>query len=778
MKKDHYPGCMTLCSYTDVTLVWESKPIVSTATERLKGCLAWFLSSKTMTNKFHYLQNVKHPLSGTPNPNNQSSLLLSIMSRFLESSIEFLKGVGPAKGDLLKKEKSIFTFEDFLLDYPFRYIDKTKFIKISMIRIGDDPVLLKGQLISLQKRGQGRRSRLHGIFDDSSGKIEFVWFQGVSFLEKSLVVGGRYLCYGKVTYFKGKKSITHPELEYIEGREKEAKGQLTPVYSSTEKLDQRGLGSKGQTRLKKTILAAMQPADIQEPLPEYLCERLKLLSKYRALKQIHLPKNWEELKAAKKRLKFEEFFFMQLRLWKRYQNRKNIISYSFDKVGDHFHSFYRHQLPFELTEAQKRVVKEIRSDMGTGRQMNRLLQGDVGSGKTIVALLSILIAADNGFQACLMAPTEILAQQHFNGLAELLLGTEIKLALLTGSIKGSRRKQILQDLATGELHLLIGTHALIEDPVKFHRLGLAITDEQHRFGVQQRAKLWKKASPYPPHILVMTATPIPRTLAMTVYGDLDVSIIDELPPGRKKVMTHVIRDRKRSQMIEFIKKEIQKGRQIYIVYPLIEESEKLDLADLNQGYEYLLSQLPRPEYQISIVHGRMKSEDKDYEMQRFVEAKSQILVATTVIEVGVNVPNASVMIIENAERFGLSQLHQLRGRVGRGNEQSYCILMAGNKLSKEGKERLRVMCETNDGFKIAEADLKLRGPGDIEGLRQSGELALNLANPITDQKILESSRKIVQVILNDDPNLDKSINKRLKSYIKATKEKFRWSFIG
>ncbi len=711
-------------------------------------------------------------------PSSGITYICKKMSRYLETSIEYLKGVGPVKGDLLKKEKSIFTFEDLLFDFPFRYVDKTKTIKISNIRSGFDPVLIKGQLIALHKKSAGRRKRLHGILDDESGQIELVWFQGVSFIEKSLHVGGSYMCYGKVSYHQGKKSIAHPELERIESDSNQIRGQLSPVYSTTEKLNQRGLNSKGLIRLKKNLISNLSSHDLPDPVPLYILDRLKLISKYDAHRIIHFPQNQKELDAAIKRIKFDEFFFMQLRLWKRYQSRKNIISYSFDKIGNLFNDFYGDKLPFELTAAQKRVVKEIRKDIGSGRQMNRLLQGDVGSGKTIVALLTILIAADNGFQSCLMAPTEILANQHYTGLVELLEGTNIQLALLTGSIKGSRRKKILADLKSGVLTFIVGTHALIEDPVIFHRLGLAITDEQHRFGVQQRAKLWKKANPYPPHILVMTATPIPRTLAMTVYGDLDVSIIDELPPGRKKVMTYVIRDRKRGQMIEFIKKEIEKGRQIYIVYPLIEESEKLDLANLDQGYEYLLSQLPRPQYQISIVHGRMKAQDKELEMNQFVSGRSQILVATTVIEVGVNVPNASVMIIENAERFGLSQLHQLRGRVGRGNEQAYCILMAGNKLSKEGKERLRVMCETNDGFKIAEADLKLRGPGDIEGLRQSGELALNLANPISDQDMLESTRNIVQMILNDDENLEKSINKRLRNYLIKTKEKFRWSFIG
>jgi ATP-dependent DNA helicase RecG len=700
------------------------------------------------------------------------------MSRFLESGIEYLKGVGPAKGDLLKKEKNIFTFQDFLYDYPFRYVDKTQTQKIRSIRIDDAPILLKGQLLELYKRGEGRRQRLHGILDDGSGNIELTWFQGVSFLEKSLVTGATYLCYGKVNYYNGKKTMPHPELERVDDVPDEKLGQLSPVYSTTEKLTQRGLNAKGLARLKKVLLEQMNQGDVPETIPDYVMTRLKLIPKTKALWQIHFPKNWNELKAAKKRLKFEEFFFMQLRLWKRYKQRKSILSYTFEKIGKNFNSFYKNHLPFELTNAQKRVVKEIRKDMGTGFQMNRLLQGDVGSGKTIVALLSVLMAIDNGFQACLMAPTEILAQQHFNGLKALLEGTSIRVDLLTGSIKGTKRKKILEDLIQGHIHLLIGTHAVIEDPVQFHKLGLAITDEQHRFGVEQRAKLWKKASPYPPHILVMTATPIPRTLAMTVYGDLDVSTIDELPPGRKKIITNVVRDSKRGQMFSFMKEEIKKGRQIYIVFPLIEESMKLDLANLDQGYEYLLSQFPRPDYQISIVHGRMKSADKDLEMQQFVKGKTNILVATTVIEVGVNVPNASIMIIENAERFGLSQLHQLRGRVGRGNDQSYCILMAGNKLSKEGKERLRVMCETNDGFKIAEADLKLRGPGDIEGLRQSGDLDLNLADPISDGDILISSRKIAQIIMEDDPNLEKSINARLKAYMISAKERFRWSFVG
>lgn len=700
------------------------------------------------------------------------------MTQFLTSGIEFLKGVGPAKGDLLKKEKNIFTFKDFLLDYPFRYVDKTEITRIGFLRQSDEAVLLKGRLTGLRKISQGRRHRLHASLTDGSGQIGLVWFQGVSYLEKNLIEGATYLCYGKISNYKGRKNISHPEMELVESRKENQTSKLTPVYSSTEKLNQRGLNSKGQERLKARILDDMNERDIVETLPDYLLDRLKLISKYKAIRQIHFPKNWNELKAAQKRLKFEEFFFMQLRLWRRYNARKNIKSYKFEKIGENFHKFYNENLQFELTNAQKRVLKEIRSDLGTGVQMNRLLQGDVGSGKTIVALLTVLMAVDNNFQSCLMAPTEILAQQHYNGINELLEGTGIRCALLTGSVKGKSRKQILTALSAGEIHLLIGTHAIIEDPVVFQRLGLAITDEQHRFGVQQRAKLWKKAHPYPPHILVMTATPIPRTLAMTVYGDLDVSVIDELPPGRKKIITNVIRDKKRLQMIEFMKKEIEKGRQIYIVYPLIEGSEKLDLADLNQGYEYLLTQLPRPKYQISIVHGRMKSEDKDMEMQRFVDGKAQILIATTVIEVGVNVPNASVMIIENAERFGLAQLHQLRGRVGRGNDQSYCILMAGNKLSKDGRERLRVMCETNDGFKIAEADLKLRGPGDIEGLRQSGDVELNLANPISDYHVMESSRKIANLILTDDPDLEKSINVRLRNYMKTVKEKFRWSYVG
>lgn len=698
------------------------------------------------------------------------------MSSFLTSSIEFLKGVGPARGDLLKKEKAVFTFEDFLYDYPFRYIDKTEIKKIGYLRQEDDMALLKGRIVSSRIIQSGRKKRLQAQFQDDSGTIELIWFQRINVIEQVIRSQQIYLCYGKINRFNGKKSIVHPELELVETDRKATK--LAPVYGTTDKLSTRGLDPKGIAKLKETLISQMRPSDILDALPAYVTERLKLISKFDALRLIHFPSNWQQVKAAKKRLKFEEFFFMQLRLWKRYQNRKNIKSYEFGKVGNHFHQFYSENLPFELTGAQKRVIKEIRADVGTGFQMNRLLQGDVGSGKTIVALLSVLIAMDNGFQACLMAPTEILAQQHFNGISELLEGTSVQVDLLTGSIKGKKRKAILERLSSGELHLLIGTHALIEDPVKFHRLGLAITDEQHRFGVKQRAKLWQKASPYPPHILVMTATPIPRTLAMTVYGDLDVSVIDELPPGRKKIQTQVIRDRKRGQMIEFVRHEIRKGRQIYVVFPLIEESMKLDLANLDQGYEYLLSQFPRPDYQISIVHGRMKAEDKDMEMQRFVEGRTQLLVATTVIEVGVNVPNASVMIIENAERFGLSQLHQLRGRVGRGNEQSYCILMAGNKLSNEGKERLRVMCETNDGFKIAEADLKLRGPGNIEGLRQSGEVALNLADPISDQDILLTARKVVKMILDDDPQLEKSINAPLRKYIHATKEKFRWSFIG
>lgn len=699
------------------------------------------------------------------------------MHEYLQSSIEYLKGVGPAKGDLLKGEKSIFTYEDLLMDYPYRYIDKTQILPISMIKQSDEAVLIKGRITDIHEAGSGRKVRLHATLQDQTGQINLVWFQGIRYWRSLIQIQHTYLCYGKVSYFNGQKNMSHPELEPVTN---EALKQLSlrPMYSSTEKLDSRGLNSKGQEKLKRLLIDSLRPEHIQEYLPDYLMKKLRLPTKYQAIKNIHFPSSTTQLSSARNRLVFEELFFMQLQLWKRYSARKAIISYAFDQVGDYVHTFYDMHLPFELTNAQKRVIKEIRSDLGSGQQMNRLLQGDVGSGKTIVALMSILIALDNQYQSCLLAPTEILAQQHYNSIRRMAQPLGLDIALLTGQVKGRSRREILERLVSGELHILIGTHAILEDNVQFHRLGLAIIDEQHRFGVAQRAKLWAKASPHPPHILIMSATPIPRTLAMTVYGDLDVSVIDELPPGRKPIHTSIISDRHRSRMYEFIKDQIADGRQVYVVYPIIEESEKLDLAALDEGYERMLVDFPRPTYQMSIVHGRMKTEDKDYEMQRFANGDTQILVATTVIEVGVDVPNATIMIIENAERFGLSQLHQLRGRVGRGGNQSYCFLIPGVRLTKVARERLKIMTETNDGFKIAEADLHLRGPGDIEGVRQSGDVSLQIANPITDKKTLETARQIVQYVLSDDPNLEKSINDPLRRYIQHYKNLFDWSVIS
>jgi ATP-dependent DNA helicase RecG len=690
-----------------------------------------------------------------------------------------LKGVGPVRGDLLKKEKEIFTFGDLLEDFPFRYIDKTTISSIGQLRQTDHEVLLRGRLTSLRSSGKGRGKRLNGILEDHSGKIELVWFQGASYLEKALTTQSEYLVFGKIKYHRGRKSMAHPEMEKIQAQANKKQLSLSPVYSSTEKLAGRGFTIRAQRNLVRTVIDNLKPSDIQESLPSYLLERLKLCSRLEAYKWIHFPFNQSQLKAARNRLKFEELFFFQLSLWLRYEQRKKSISYNFEKVGKHFNHFYESILPFNLTNAQKKVIKEIRRDLGSGHQMNRLLQGDVGSGKTVVALMSMLIAIDNGFQSCIMAPTEILAQQHYEGISELLEKTDVKTALLTGSIKGKARKQILDALKEGYLNIIIGTHALIEDPVVFKQLGLSITDEQHRFGVAQRAKLWNKAKPHPPHILVMTATPIPRTLAMTVFGDLDVSIIDELPPGRKPIKTLHIKDKDRLRMYKFIKKEIALGRQVYIVFPLIEESEKLDLANLEEGYEYLLTHFPRPEFQMSIVHGRMKSVDKEAEMKRFVEGKTQILVATTVIEVGVNVPNASVMLIENAERFGLSQIHQLRGRVGRGADQSYCLLLSKSNLSKEAQERMQIMCSTNDGFKIAEADLRLRGPGQVEGTRQSGDLGLKIASPVYDQEILKTARHMARLVIQDDPKLEKSINRPLNHYMRVVGSKTRkWSKIS
>ena len=692
--------------------------------------------------------------------------------------IEYLKGVGPQKADVLKKELQIFTIGDLLQYYPFRYIDRTKFHKIRQLHPDLIGAQVLGRLIQLQEVGEKKAKRLVGIFKDETGSMELVWFQSIAWLKKSLKVGSPYIIYGKPTEFNGQISITHPEIELYNAQEKKI-GNLTmqPVYSSTEKLKKFNLDTKGLQRLQQTALEITYRS-LRETLPDYLISKHKLIPYPKALLSIHFPQNVDDLNAAIRRMKFEELFFIQLRLLRNKQlNTQKYKGHRFDKVGEKFNTFFNTRLPFPLTNAQKRVVKEIRIDTNTGAQMNRLVQGDVGSGKTVVALMSMLLAIDNGYQACMMAPTEILATQHYNGLTELLGEDICNIKLLTGSTTTKERRIIHQELEDGTLDILIGTHALIEDKVKFKNIGFVVIDEQHRFGVEQRAKLWRKNT-IPPHMLVMTATPIPRTLAMTLYGDLDISIIDELPAGRKPIKTVHFFENQRLRVFGFMREEIAKGRQVYIVYPLIKESEKMDLLNLESGLESLQREFPLPQYKISIVHGKMPVKDKDFEMQRFVKGETQIMVATTVIEVGVNVPNASVMVIENSERFGLSQLHQLRGRVGRGAEQSFCILMSGNKLSKEGRTRLETMVRTNDGFEIAEVDLELRGPGDISGTQQSGVLDMKIADLAKDQQILAEARNSVIEIFKQDPNLALPENQLLVSYLNQRNSGISWDKIS
>lgn len=699
---------------------------------------------------------------------------------FLDTAIEYLKGVGPSRADLLKKELSIFSLRDLLYQFPYRYIDKTQFHRIRELTEDSGSVQIRGILRRLSTAGEGRKRRLVGTLRDDSGSIELVWFSGVHWIEKSLVVGKEYVVYGRINQFNHKLNIAHPEIEAVSLSNTKQAASFAPVYASTEKLNSKGLDAKFRRRLIKSLFEKLSLTHIEENLPDYLIQKLKFPTHFDALQQIHLPKSQQELVAARNRLKFEELFFLQLRLLQlKLKRQRAIKGLVFGKIGDFFNNFYTEKLPFELTNAQKRVLKEIRRDLGAGIQMNRLLQGDVGSGKTIVGLMSMLMALDNGYQACLMAPTEILAQQHFSSISEYVEDMGIQVGFLSGSVKGKKRKAVLERLVNGELHIIIGTHALLEDPVQFSNLGLAITDEQHRFGVAQRARLWKKNPTLPPHILVMTATPIPRTLAMTLYGDLDVSVIDELPPGRKEIKTIHRTENHRMRVIGFMREEIAKGRQVYVVYPLIEESEKLDLQNLEEGFEALSREFPIPDYQISIVHGRMKPKDKDFEMQRFVQGVTQIMVATTVIEVGVNVPNASVMVIENTERFGLSQLHQLRGRVGRGAEQSFCLLMSSFKLSNESRQRIQTMVQTNNGFEIAEADLRLRGPGNIEGTQQSGILNLRLADLAKDGKILKTAREIAMRILEDDPNWQRPEHQVIMKYLtRYGKQLKAWSRIS
>ena len=695
----------------------------------------------------------------------------------LDTPIEFLKGVGPLRSDLLKKELRIFTYGDLLMHYPFRYIDRSKIHTIAELRGSMYNIQLKGKIIKFEEKGQKRSKRLIAHFQDETGIVELVWFKGTRWIRSSIKLHTEYIVFGKPSAFKGTFNIVHPEMDMQEENQQFTAG-LHPVYHATELLNSKGLGSRAIGKLTKVLLPLLKN-HLDETLSAYLVDKLNLPSRFQALVDVHQPKDAKSLVRAQKRLKFEEFFFLQLHLLKlKLIRNKKFKGYSFEKLGEGFNDFYNKYLPFELTGAQKRVLKEIRNDVRHPQQMNRLLQGDVGSGKTLVALLSMLMAVDNGYQACLMAPTEILARQHFATISEYLQAQNINVAILTGSTKNKERRMLYEQLENSEIDILIGTHALIEDKVKLKKLAFVVIDEQHRFGVAQRAKLWKK-NKFPPHMLVMTATPIPRTLSMTLYGDLDVSIIDELPPGRKEVKTMWKTDSSRLQIINFMRDQIALKRQIYVVFPLIEESEKLDYKDLIEGYNSIEREFPMPEFQVSVVHGQMKPVDKEYEMKRFVDGVTNIMVATTVIEVGVNVPNASVMIIESAERFGLSQLHQLRGRVGRGAEQSYCILVSGNKVSSEGKTRLQTMVDTNDGFEISEVDLKLRGPGDIMGTKQSGVLDFKIADIIVDNNILHFARNEADLLLKDDEDLEKAENINIaRTYRPYARERIGWSRIS
>jgi ATP-dependent DNA helicase RecG len=701
------------------------------------------------------------------------------MNNLLLTPIEYLKGVGPSRGELLRKELGIHKYKDLINFYPNRYIDRTRYYKVNELQNNVAEVQIIGKIINVKtvEFGKGRK-RLVATFVDDTGQMELVWFQGHKWVRESLKINEISVIFGKCTSFNGTYNMAHPEIELLSEHEQSLRSAMQPVYPSTETLTNRGVSNRMINKMMQQLFLETQTL-FTETLPDYLIEELKLIPKKAALFNIHFPKSAEALAKAKFRLVFEELFFIQLQLiTKNLVQKHKIKGHPFTTVGENFNDFYQNHLPFELTGAQKRVIKEIRTDMGTNAQMNRLLQGDVGSGKTIVAFMSMLLALDNGFQACLMAPTEILANQHFIGLSELAIELNINIKILTGSSKTAARRIIHEELENGSLNILIGTHALLEDKVKFHNLGLAVIDEQHRFGVEQRSKLWKKNT-IPPHVLVMTATPIPRTLAMSLYGDLDISVIDELPPGRKPIQTVHRFDSNRLKVWKFIRDQIAIGRQIYIVYPLIQESAKMDFKDLMDGHESISRDFPLPQYSISILHGKMKPADKDAEMKRFSEGKTDIMVATTVIEVGVNVPNASVMIIESAERFGLSQLHQLRGRVGRGADQSYCILMTSHKLSSDSKTRMETMVSTNDGFEIAEVDLKLRGPGNLMGTQQSGVLNLQIADLVRDRDILALARNHAIKILKEDAPLQKPEHATLRAvYIELTKKKNIWNYIS
>ena len=696
----------------------------------------------------------------------------------LNTSIDYLKGVGPNRAEILKKEFNIFTYKDLLNFFPFRYIDRTKFYNINEIQKSNADVQIIGKFTEIYYFKNIKSNRLIGTFNDGNSTIDIVWFKGAKWIEKSIKLNTDYVLYGKPNWYLNNFSIAHPELDLVsEFNKKQVKG-LLPIYSSNERVLSRGITNKFYREVIYNILNNSL-GFFKENLSKEINEKYSLISKYQAFKNIHFPTNQQLLSKAEFRLKYEEFFYLQLEfLMSNISKKSKFKGFNFSKVGNSFNEFYNSHLSFSLTNAQKKVIKEIRKDFSSNAQMNRLLQGDVGSGKTIVALLSSLIAIDNDFQVCFLAPTEILAQQHFNSLNDSLKKINIHVSILTGSSSKKDRIKLFSDLINGKINILVGTHAVLEDNVRFKNLGFVIIDEQHKFGVAQRSKLWKK-NINPPHVLVMTATPIPRTLAMTVYGDLDISIIDELPPGRKTVKTVHRSDKNRLEIFKFLKDEIKKGRQVYIVYPLIEESKKMDYKDLMDGYESISREFPNNKYQLSILHGRMKSEDKAIEMKRFKEGKTDIMVSTTVIEVGVNIPNASVMVIESSEKFGLSQLHQLRGRVGRGSENSYCVLMTSNKLSSDARKRIKTMTSTNDGFKVAEVDMEIRGPGNLLGTQQSGLLNLKIANIITDKEILESARNDVKVIVSNDQKLIKVENKLIKEeYNNKTKNTLLWKHIS
>jgi ATP-dependent DNA helicase RecG len=698
-------------------------------------------------------------------------------STFLNTKIEYLKGVGPAKAELLQKEFAIFTFNDLLYYFPYRHIDRSKMYQISQLDDTIQYIQLKGTISHLKTIGTGAGARLSATLNDGTGTIELLWFQGQKWIRESLLAGKPYVVFGKLTEFNRTYSMVHPSLEDPAQVNEKLYMKMMPLYNASEKAKKKGLDARAMMKYTNTLLTDPR-FDIGENLPDYIIKKYQLMPRKQAMIQIHFPNSFAQLSEATKRLKFEELFFNQLRIL-RYKLKRHTVynGIKITKIGAIFNDFYNHNLPFELTNAQKRVLKEIRVDMGSGKQMNRLIQGDVGSGKTVVALMSMLMAIDNGYQAAMMAPTEILANQHYSTIKSLLGGMNIRVALLTGSVTKKNRKPIFEDLKNGEIQILIGTHALIEDTVEFNKLGIAIIDEQHKFGVEQRSKLWTK-NEQPPHILVMTATPIPRTLAMTLYGDLDTSLIDELPAGRKPISTIHKYDNNRLEVYGFIRNEITKGRQVYIVYPLIEESEKLDYKNLAEGYESICREFPLPKYAVSMVHGKMKPAEKDFEMARFVRGETNIMVATTVIEVGVNVSNASVMVIESAQKFGLSQLHQLRGRVGRGADQSYCILMTDFKISQDGKLRMKTMVDTNDGFKISEVDLQLRGPGDMEGTMQSGVLDLRIASITEDRDLLETVRKEAQQILENDNELNNPEHVLLNEYLMLYRKTNKWGAIS